>query len=180
MASKKLASCIIAVGWLGFLAPVWMQWIPGELLDGIELPNALWADRLTAPDGRVFIVSSPNARVQRYGPEGFEKGFMYRRKAFKFGLSESGDILICAAGGELLTYNPDGAELPPRGSCSRDHRFDVSTSSHHSNAKVPAIACNLFLALAVPLWHPVVAWVVSLFGFLLLKLSSPPSSDPPD
>lgn len=168
---KKLAICIIAVGALGFAEPFWIRWFPRELLDHFELPNALGADRLTAPDGRVIIVSSRIARVQRYGPEGFEKGFLVRNKVHESAMSASGNVLICSPGGELLTYTPDGAEVPPSGSC-RD-RLEGSYSFYPSDAKVPTIAFNWFSALAVPLWHPFAAWIIALFGLLLFKESSP-------
>jgi hypothetical protein len=106
--------------------------------------------------------------VQRYGPEGFEKGFMYRRKAFTFGMSWTGNVLICAVGGEFLTYNPDGTEVPPRGSCKDG--FITSSPSYPSHAKVPTIAFNWFSALAVPLWHPVAAWLSMVVGGLLFYL----------
>jgi hypothetical protein len=167
----KFAICIIAVGVLGFFEPLWIGLFPRELLDHFELPNTLQADRLTAPDGHVFIVSSPILRVQRYGPEGFEKGFMVS-KVSSSAMSASGNVLICSPGGELLTFSPDGAEVPPRGSCRDLKRLEGSSSSYSSNAKIPTIAFNWFSALAVPLWHPVAGWIIVLFGILLFKLSS--------
>jgi hypothetical protein len=148
----KLAICIIAVGALGFTEAFWIHLIPRELLDHFELPNTLEADRLTAPDGRVFIASSPILGVQRYGPEGFERGFTLGRKASTSAMSASGNVLICSFDGELLAYTPDGGELPPCRSCR--HRFEGATSFYYpSDAKAPAIAFNWFSALAVPLWQ---------------------------
>jgi hypothetical protein len=46
-------------------------------------------------------------------------------------------------------------------------------NSSQRTAKVPAIAFNWISALAVPLWHPVAAWIIGLFGVLLFKISSP-------
>ena len=168
----KLGICIFAVGALGFALCCtiagWIHFFPRELLDHFELPNTLQADRLTAPDGRVFIVSSPFLRVQRYGAEGFEKGFMVGSKVSRSAMSASGNVLICSLDGELLTYTPDGDELPPRRTCR--HRFEGATYFYYpSDAKVPAIAFNWFSALAVPLWHPVAGWVIILFGSLLFK-----------
>src|SRR5689334_23376317 len=94
---KKLVICVGGICILAFCEPAWINFFPPKILEHVELPNSPAADRLTAPDGRVFVVSSPIQRVQRYGPEGFEMGFMYSRKAFKFGISQSGNILICAA-----------------------------------------------------------------------------------
>jgi hypothetical protein len=176
--ATKLAFCGSIAGLLGFAEVAWIGLLPNELLDHFEMPNTLGADRLTAPDGRVFIVSSPIARVQRYGPEGFEKGFNYGHKAFTFGMSASGNILICAAGGELLTYSPDGVEVQPRRSCLHGV-FDRSLASYASNAKVPTIAFNWFSALAVPLWHPVAGWLVLVLGGLLRWLFSAPQADAP-
>ena len=163
----KLAICIVAVGILAFVAPWWLNAFPLDL----ELPNTLLGDRLTGPDGRVFIVSPPISRVQRYGPEGFEKGFMVV-KVSRSAMSASGNVLICGYGDELVTYTPDGAEVPPRGSCR--NRFIGSFSHYPSKAKVPMIAFNWFWTLAVPLWHPVMGWAIGVLGILLLKLNSPP------
>jgi hypothetical protein len=152
------------------LQSVLWQWacfalFPRELLDHFELPNTLEAVRLTAPDGRVFIVSSSIERVQRYGPEGFEKGFLVGKKVSTSAMSASGNVLLSRR--EMLTYTPDGAEVPPSGSC-RD-RLEGSYSSYPSDAQVPTIAFNWFSALAVPLWHPVVAWFIALFGGCLFE-----------
>ena len=105
----SLAFFISVIGMLGFLDVAWIDLLPSEFLNRFELPNDPFQGvRLTAPDGRVYIISPPIARVQRYGPEGFETAFTYVRKAFKFGMSASGNILICASTSELLTYSPDG------------------------------------------------------------------------
>ncbi|MGA7324329.1 MAG: hypothetical protein WBX25_07590 [Rhodomicrobium sp.] len=168
---EKLAICIIAVAVLGFFEPFWIRLFPRELLDHFELPNTIGAIRLTAPDGRVFIVSSAILRVQRYGPEGFEKGFLVGGKVSSSAMSLwTGNILVCSPGGELRTYTPDGDEVLPRGLCRGG--FARSFFSYPSKAKVPVIAFNWFSALAVPLWHPFAAWVVALFGGLLFKVSS--------
>jgi hypothetical protein len=165
---RKLVICFGGACVFAFVEPIWINLFPPKLLEHFELPNAPQGVRLTAPDGRVFIVSAPIARVQRYGPEGFEKGFMYGRKAFEFGMSWSGNILICATGGELLTYSSDGIEVQPRGPC-KDGLIN-SPSPFPSHAEVPTIAFNWFSALAVPLWHPVAAWLVALVGGLLYYL----------
>jgi len=157
---RKLAICVGGFCVFAFCEPIWINVFPSRVLDHIELPNSPAADRLTAPDGRVFVVSSPIARVQRYGPNGFEMGFLYGRKAFEFGMSPSGNILICATGKELLTYSPDGNEVLPRGSCKDG--FGASWSSYPSRARVPTIASNWLSALAVPFWHPVAAWLIAL------------------
>jgi hypothetical protein len=160
----KLAICIIAVGLIGFCEPA-LVLFPPELLAHLELPNTLFADRLTAPDGRVFIVSSLIQRVQRYGPEGFENGF-WTGKVSSSAISASGDILICSPGGVLLTYTPDGNNVPPSRSC----RNPLGQSAYYpSDAKVPTIAFNWFSVLAVPLWHPFVAWGIMGFGSILFK-----------
>ncbi len=167
---QKLALCVIAVGMLGFSAPVWLTFLPRELIDHFELPNTIMqADRLTAPDGRVFIVSRPMLRAQRYGPAGFEKSF-YVGKAASSAMSASGNILVCSFGGSLVTLTADGDVVPPQGSCQGG--LGRSTLSYPSKAKVPAIAFNWFSALAVPLWHWLLGWAIAAFGYLLLKFAS--------
>jgi hypothetical protein len=173
-----LAFCVSAVGLLGFVEAAWIDLFPAEFLSCFELPNDPFQGvHLTAPDGRVFIISPAIARVQRYGADGFELGFMYQRKAFRFGMSGSGNLSICATAGELLTYSPDGEEVLPRGSC-RD-RFEVPSSYYSSQAHVPTISFNWFSALAVPLWHPVAGWAFILLGGLLFWLGSPTKRDAP-
>lgn len=173
-----LAFFLGAVGLLGFVDVAWINLFPCEVLSHFELPNDPFQGvRLTAPDGRVFIVSPAIARVQRYGREGFEKGFMYGRKASRFGMSASGNLKICATGGELFTYNPDGEEVLPRGSC-RD-RFEVPPAYYSSHANVPAIAFNWFSTLAVPLWNPGAGWVFILLGGLLFGVATPAKQDAP-
>jgi hypothetical protein len=172
----NVAIGISAVGVLGFFAAVvWIGSIPSRFIDRVELPNSLGAVRLVAPDGHVFVVSIPAARVQRYGPEGFEKGFMYHRKAFAFGMAASGNVLICATADELLTFSPEGAEILPRGKCGAG--FEWPTSTYVSEAKVPRIAFNWLSVLAVPLWHPWVACAFAIVGGLLLQTASEGRSD---
>ena len=165
---RKVVVCIGGVCALCFLAQFSIGALPSEFLEHIEFPNAPGGDRLTAPDGRVFIVSVTLARVQRYGPDGFEKGFMYHQKADGFAVSPSGNILICTLGKVLFTYDPDGSEILPRGSCEQG--FGASPSTYSSHARVPVIAFNWFSAVAVPLWHPVAAWLIAVLTALLYWL----------
>jgi hypothetical protein len=165
----KLGICIIAIGGVGLLEPFWIG-LFHEVFDHFELPNTIDATRLIAPDGRVFIVSSPVQRVQRYGPEGFEKGFSIGRVSFA-AISASGNVVTCSPGHEMRTYSPDGDELPPRRTCREGFKGGSSFSA--VNAKVPAIAFNWFSALAVPLWHPFLAMLIMMLGVALLKDSTP-------
>lgn len=167
----KLGICIAAAGILGFTEAFWINLIPETTLAHVELPNPPTGDRLVAHDGRVFIVNVPLARVQRYGSDGFEEGFSYGfgSKTSKFGITASGNILICTLGGTLLTYSPDGVEIPPRASCKDS--FPVSPS-YQVRAKAPEIASNWFSALAVPLWHPVIGWLFIGLGGAISYISS--------
>lgn len=89
------------------------------------------------------------ARVQRYGPDGFEMGFNYGgHKAKRLGISESGNILICFGSDQLVVFTRDGVELLPRKPCSDG--FVPSPLTYTSHAKVPAIAFNWLSVLAVP------------------------------
>jgi len=158
---NKLAICISAVCMLAFTEPLWINFVPPAMLEHVELPNAPGGDRLTAPDGRVFVVSYPIARVQRYGPDGFEMGFMYGAKASSVGMSSSGAILICTSSHKLLSYSADGIELPPRGSCPDRAK---TWSFYLSYARVPSIAFNWIAMLAFPFWHPLAAWSVAVLA----------------
>jgi len=163
--ANKLAISVSAVCMLGFIEPMWISLVPPAMLEHVELPNAPGGDRVTAPDGRVFVVSYPIARVQRYGPDGFEMGFMYGAKASSVGMSSSGVILICTSGHRLLSYSADGVELPPRGSCPDRAK---TWSFYLSDARVPSIAFNWIAMLAVPFWHPVAAWLLLVSTGLLM------------
>ena len=165
-----LAFCITMAGLLGFFGSASVAFFPAKHLDRFELPNdPIQGVRLTAPDGRVFVVSPALERVQRYGPEGFETGFKLGHKASRYGMSSSGNFLICTSNGDLFTYSPDGAELPSGPSCAS--QFDVQPF-YASHAQVPRIAFNWFSSLAVPLWHPFVGWLTAGLGLLLLTLAS--------
>ncbi len=168
-AFERLSLCIIVAGVLSLTAPLWLTFFPRDLIDRFELPNTIMeADRLTAPDGRVFVVSRPMFRAQRYGPKGFEKSF-YVGKAASSAMSASGNILICTFGGLLFTFTPDGVLASPSGSCRGG--LERSAFSYSAKAKVPAIAFNWFSALAVPLWHPLLGWFIMVFGYILFKSS---------
>ena len=166
---EKVAICIIAVGGLGLSEPLWLRFFPHDTLDRFELPNTLDAYRLTAPDGHVFIVSTSILHVQRYGSEGFENGFLFvgGGKHSAAAVSASGNLVICSSGKEMITYTPDGDEIPPRKRCWDG--FEGSFSYYPGKAKVPGIAFNRFSALAVPLWHPYVGFAIVMFGVALFK-----------
>lgn len=177
---EKVAICIIVVGALGFFEPVWLRVFPREVLDHFELPNTLDAERFTAPDGGVFIVSTPILHVQRYGTEGFENGFFFvgGGKHSSAAVSASGSLVICSSSRrEMITYTPDGDEIPPRKPCWDG--FEGSFSYYPSSAKVPGIAFNLFSTLAVPLWHPFVGFLILMFGVAILKDLSPGKREEP-
>ena len=139
-----LAICLLPLGVVGFLAQLGL----GERVSpDVELPNQFGSVKVTAPDGRVFIASVPVGRVQRYGPDGFERGFP-----------------VDSRGGE---------RKPCQSALSSDGL--LSSPSCPANANVPAIASSWFAVLAVPLWHPLVAWSMALVGILILKtITFPP------
>jgi len=175
-----VAICVIAVGVLGFSEPLWLRFLPRDTLNRFELPNTLDADRFTAPDGHVFIVSTSILHVQRYGSEGFENGFFFvgGGKHSSAAVSASGNLVICSSSRrEMITYTPDGDEIPPRKPCWDG--FEGSFSYYPSSAKVPGIAFNLFSALAVPLWHPYVGIMILMFGVAILKDLSPRKREVP-
>jgi len=175
---SRIAWAIAMAGLVGFFIPFLLAFgiIPNRFLDRIELPNSLQSVRVTAPDGRVFVVSEPLGRVQRYGPSGFERSFAVdsRGGAMEAGMSATGNLLICSAraGHVLITYNPDGQEIGYRQPCepSTAHHGQLpDTPSYVANAKVPRIADSWLAALAVPLWHPFSGWLMAACGGLYLE-----------
>lgn len=156
--------------------------LPNRLLDRIELPNSLGATRVAAPDGRVFIVSEPFGRVQRYGPSGFERGFAVDSRGGKMeaGMSREGHLLICSAraGHLLIAYDPDGGEIGPRRPCEPNTAHggrlpDVPVFA--TSARAPVIADSWLATLAVPLWHPFTGWAMAAAGVLYLRFRPRPA-----
>jgi hypothetical protein len=172
---RKLANSMIALGAFGFFAPILLVFLPDGFLKFVEFPNSIGAVRITAPDGRVFVASEPLARIQRYGPDGFELGFHVTSQggAFEVGVSPRGEILVCAARGRaLIVYDADGLELGMPMPCqfSVAHNGLIPSSSHYSSSiQVPAIATGWFAAAAILLWHPFVAWLMALCGIAWSK-----------
>jgi hypothetical protein len=171
IAMNVAAACMLPLGVMGFLAqPDLGQRLPPY----VELPNQLGSVRVTAPDGRVFIASIPTGRVQRYGPDGFERGFPVDSRGgyFDIGVSPSGDILICSGRARaLITYDQDGREIGERKPCARNWSDGglLPSPFYRARANVPAIASSWFATLAIPLWHPAAAWLMALVGFLILR-----------
>jgi hypothetical protein len=148
--ARKIAYGISIAGIVGFLQPFWLGSFPSEFLNRIEFPNTLDAVRLTAPDGRVFIVSEPFGRVQRYGPKSFQRGFKIdsRGGVVDAGISSSGNLLICSVRARgLITYDRDGAEIGQRLPCAYDvanHGRIPQSPLYNSEARLPLIAINWF------------------------------------
>lgn len=170
----RIATVVAVVGVGGFLFQFMAGAIPNQILDRIELPNSLGAARVTAPDGRVFIVSEPFGRVQRYGPAGFERGFAVdsRGGAMQTGMSLAGHLLICSAraGHSLIAYDPDGREVGERQPCTSGAGGLLPDARNYpQNAKVPTIANSWLAALAVPLWHPFTGWAMAAAAALYLR-----------
>jgi hypothetical protein len=172
---RKFAIVLFVLGALGFLQPFWLRLVPDALLDWIEFPNAVGAVRLAAPNGRVFVASQPLGRVQRYGPDGFERGFFVAAQGgvFDLGVSPSGQVLICSVRARsVITYTQDGVEVGPRLPCAwseANHGLMPAAAAYPNHAKVPDIAFSWYARLALPLWHPMLAWVMALLGGLYLK-----------
>ncbi|MGC2776535.1 MAG: hypothetical protein WA418_12980 [Bradyrhizobium sp.] len=174
--SRLIARCVVAFGIGGFLLAFALASFPSDWLALIELPNTLSSVRVTAQNGRVFVASVPLGRVQRYGPDGFERGFSVDARGgfFDIGVTRSGDVLICSARAHaLIVYTQDGIEtskrLPCKFSDANGGHVPGSAAFYESNAQVPRVALGWLGLLAVPLWHPVVGWLVGLIGGLFLK-----------
>jgi hypothetical protein len=72
--SRKIVQCIFVLGAVGLLQPFfWLGLLPTELLR--RASKHAQRSRVTAPHGRIIVVSAPLGRVQRYGSDGFERAF---------------------------------------------------------------------------------------------------------
>jgi hypothetical protein len=174
--AKNVGICAVVLGAGGFFAQLL---VAQKLPSNIEFPNSLESVRIAAVDGRVYIHSVPLARVQRYGPDGFERAFAVERHGYFVGVSPSNAVLICSARARaLITYDRDGNEIGERSPCEVDFSSSglLPSPSYRANANVPAIASSWIAALAVPLWHPAVAWLMALVGLLILKFVVPKSN----
>jgi hypothetical protein len=170
-AVTKIKVTILLIGIVCFVIPNLP--VPSD----VELPNTLTSAEIAAPDGRVYIANQFNARVQRYGPHGFERGFTVDSQGgpFDIGVSPSGNILICSARTRLLiAYDPDGEDIGVRGPCDVDpHTGLIPSPNYRPRADVPFIASSWYMRLAIPLWHPAIAYFMLVLGALLLIFMRP-------
>jgi hypothetical protein len=168
VAINLAAACGLALGVVGFMAPL------GGVPFNIELPNSLGAVRVTAPDGRVFIASTPTGRVQRYGPDGFERAFFIdsRGGVFDTGISPLGEIMVCSARAKaLISYDRDGLEIGQRKPCYVGSSGLLASPHYSVRADVPTIASSWLAAMAIPLWHPFMAWLIGVVSMIALKIN---------
>ena len=170
----KIKVAVLLIGIVCFVIPNLP--VPSD----VELPNTLTSAEIAAPDGRVYVANQFNARVQRYGSHGFERGFTVDSQGgpFDIGVSPSGDILVCSGRTRLLiAYDPDGEDVGVRGPCDVDPRTGLIPSpSYRPRADVPFIASSWYWRLAIPLWHPAIAYFMLVLGALLLIFMRPRSA----
>jgi hypothetical protein len=166
--ATTIAIFLFVIGMAGFA-----QLELGRLPHDWEIPNSLQSVKVTAPDERVFVASAPTGRVQRYGPNGFERGFKVDSHGghFEIGVAPSGDIVVCSTRGRArIVYDRDGIERGERGRCETEqkNRGLLPSPVYRPLADVPVFATSWIAALAVPLWHPFAAGLVALIGMLML------------
>jgi hypothetical protein len=205
-------SLLVAISFIGFLAPVLVLPALGSRLDGVELPILFETTTLRLPEpgavmpayaqhgfrrlpnlfetavplsGGGFVTANiPMQRLQRYDEHGrFLNGWFIRARGgyFSVGLSTAGGIVICTARGrESLLYNLDGtsagAARPCRYSASSlpsllapgFAAIDGVTVRAAETAAAPIVKRQQWLLL--PLWSPLVAWAMMVFGMIGLRV----------
>jgi hypothetical protein len=184
---RLLGLCLTISGAALFLVMTVLLSLPARTTERIELPNERKSPQIIAPDGQVFVANSYTFRIQRYGPDGFERGFWVDAGggSFAIGLTADGLILVCTQRERhLITYTRDGQEIGSRGTCPYDPgnnglMLSNGASPFASHAKVPRVATHWLSAAALPLaYHPFYAWILFGLGICILKYVPPSGANP--
>jgi hypothetical protein len=166
----------------------------GSLLDGVELPAYFETTTIVGPGGGRYALTSHLSRVQRYGKAGrFEKGWFVRGGGWvEIGLTTDDKIAVLVwRPRQVETFNPDGSlAVPPTSFATQDKltaRRDYLCPSEHylcpseyliegvslqnpTPVNNPGFRWNTLLLL--PLWHPIVAWLLLTCGIVIPALQT--------
>jgi hypothetical protein len=152
---------IAGIGIIGFLAPFFMIQLTWAVPSSWELPNALGSNAIRLPGANIAVANVPMQRIQIYGPDGvFQRGFAVD--------SRGKDILLEAAQDNAFRICPFATKQgyiidPGSGTIRQDGECSYSSQPYQTIS----VSQGLLAWFLLPLWHPLVAWVMGLIGFLL-------------
>lgn len=180
---QALCGALIGLGTLGFFG-AFMLPATGTRLRHVELPPFFETTSIVGPGGRTFTATIPLARIPRYDSDGrFESGWFVHSAGgtFAIGLTADGRIAVAAARTKQIEFfNLDGSLAgPPRpftlitwpGESMNEGMLRPSNCRVEGVVFVdpnqvknpPAHWATLML---FPLWHPFVAWLLMVLGFV--------------
>jgi hypothetical protein len=171
---KAFSGVLLAIGAFGFCAPFILP-VAGNLLRHVELPAFYETAAIVGPGGQTFTLTQHLARLQRYDKAGhFEAGWFVDSKggAVSLGTTTDGKIAVAAARSRRVEFfNPDGTTERPSMEFTRatkelmgrylepsEYRVDGATFETPVVVNNPAVRWNTLLLL--PLWNPVIAWLL--------------------
>ncbi len=179
------AAILLGIGITGFISPMLIPAM-GPLLRYVELPTLFQTKTIELPDGRMYTATEPLARIQRYDAKGrFEFGWFVESGAgtFSIGSTKDGHIVAASARTDRAQiFTIDGAQVGParpyREISSSMFSMDALTPSNIDVAGIilvePKIKYyprpSVYTLFLVPLWNPVVAWVLLVAGLCLPAL----------
>jgi hypothetical protein len=183
---QTISIALIVVGVLGFVGQFLLP-NAGTWLERVELPTFFETTTIALPDGGRMTATMPTARVQRYGSDGhFQTGWFVNAKGghFAIGLTSDGRVAVCTGRGrQIFFFQLDGQPVGDPRACITAPRqipkilqpadfplgevnLQQAVSAERPNASLVAI-------LLVPFWHPFVAWLIAVVGYLGLRISRP-------
>jgi hypothetical protein len=178
---RRIAFALFLFGGFGFVG---MSLIPrmGHRLDYVELPAMFDTTTIALPDGGRLTATFPMGRLQVYGKDRFfQHGWFVNSKGghFGIGLTSKDQIAVCSARSQQaeiydLSGRSSGLVLPCNYSSKMGRILYPSLVSIESEklqivSEVNMPTPRLLTLLMVPLWHPIIAWLMALLGGFWLK-----------
>jgi hypothetical protein len=185
---RRLFLILFWTGIIGFVGAFFLPRV-GARLAHVELPAFFETTTIRLPDGGFLRATLPTQRLQRYDRDGhFIAGWFVEAAGghFMTGLTTDGNVAICTARGRHLdVYDLDGTRVGGRRACTARSQvgryvlwpsdFDAAEISLRAVAVVAPQHPSIASLVWVPLWHPLVAWLMAVVGALGLKRLSSPS-----
>ncbi|HEY1244181.1 MAG TPA: hypothetical protein VGF29_05050 [Hyphomicrobiaceae bacterium] len=190
-----LSGALFALGASGFgVVPVIILPAMGSLLDGVELPAYFGTTTIVGPRGKRYALIRDLSRVQRYDKAGrFEKGWFVGGGGWvEIGLTTDDKIAVLVwRPRQVEMFNPDGspagqpisfptlAKVATRRDylcpsenllCPSEYLIEGVSLQNPTPVNNPGFRWNTLLLL--PLWHPIVAWLLLACGIVIPALQA--------
>jgi hypothetical protein len=179
---RRALQALVVFGVLGFLGASLLPYA-GTWLARVELPTFFETSTIALPDGGRMTATMPTQRVQRYGSDGhFQTGWFVDAKGghFAIGLTTDGRVAVCTGRGrQIFFFELDGQPVGDPRACFSAPRevpkilqpadFPLGDVNLQPAVSAERPTASLVAILLVPFWHPFVAWLIALVGFLGLR-----------